>query len=72
MCYVSGLQNIKYMGTSDRICRKCKREGLQKALDIVIMTVAPCIHDDVLDGHKLVAKIAERLQEEIVKNLDVQ
>ena len=60
------------MGTSDRICKRCRREGLQKALDIVIMTVAPHIGDEDLDAHRLVAKIAERLQEEIVKNLDVQ
>lgn len=60
------------MGHSERICRRCRREGLQKALDILIQAVAPRIDDAEMDCHRVIALVAERIQEEMVKNLDVQ
>lgn len=60
------------MGNGDRICRRCKREGLQKALDILIGAAASRLNDEELDCHRMIALIAERIQQEIVNNLDVQ
>ena len=60
------------MGARDRICRRCKREAFQKALDILIGAAASRLDDEQLDCHRMIALIAERIQQEIFDNLDVQ
>lgn len=61
------------MGTGERICRKCKRDAYQKALDIVIGAAASRLDDEeLLDCHRLIAIVAERIHQEIMNSLDVQ
>lgn len=60
------------MGHDDRTCRKCKRQGLEKALNIIIGAAASRLDDEELDCHQMIAIIAERINQEILNSLDVQ